>query len=195
MAPSAYAAAQGCSTDSICETGCINNTIDAFDPDCGTPEAKLYTSSTKSAQERDHAIGAEDDRMVFPAAPQLLCSQIKDGACETACEGIDFDCLCGDFECQEHESIATCPTDCRYEQNIFCAIIRDGYCDAGCRPFDADCVTQAVAIRTQDVQEHFNLSLRTVNITLGALLIMLCATAMYLMHKAFKIKKEQKMAR
>jgi len=183
----ASATAQDCETDDVCNRGCINNTIDGFDPDCGVPEANLYTKSAGAPP----ASVKEDKEEGLPAVLAQLCPEIKDGVCETTCEGVDLDCLCGDFECQTHESASTCPMDRRHEQNSLCAIAHDGYCDIGCQPFDADCVTQTIVRRTQDVQTSFGLSEHTVYATLAIILIMLCAIVIYLMHKAFEIKKEE----
>lgn len=178
--------AQDCSTDGLCNMECINNTIDEFDADCGVAETELYSSSSVQMKLVDIEEPEESVLIVRP------CPQIKDGVCETTCQGVDLDCLCGDFECQTHENVATCPNDCGYEKNKLCVIIRDNYCDESCLPFDADCAKSTISQTTKDIEARFNLPKQTVQTTLVLIFIVLCGIVIYLMHKAFELKQGRK---
>lgn len=182
-------AAQDCGTDGICNMECINNTIDEFDEDCGIAETELYSSSTtgQEDEETDEQSALQDKPII--ARP---CPDIKDGVCETTCDGVDLDCLCGDFECQAHENVMTCPTDCGHEKNKLCVIVRDNYCDESCKPFDADCVKSTISQTTKDIEARFNLPEQTVQTTLVLIFLALCGVVLYLMHKAFELKKGKK---
>lgn len=180
--------AQDCAQDGSCNMECIDNTIDYYDPDCSIGEVELYGLSTEVVEEIPIQVDQSPEQSPIIVRP---CPPIKDGVCETTCDGLDLDCLCGDLSCQPHETYATCPSDCVHEINKLCPIIRDGFCDDTCRPFDADCAKERMATGIAHAEEEWGISMRTIQTTLVIILLLLCGWILYLLHKAHELREKR----